>query len=58
MVGFCVGMVLLPVVGPRRWRWQLVLGALALLSLLAVFISLPLVFFLRQFPGICCGDAS
>lgn len=55
--GLAAGLALLPAVGWQggaAWRWALL--ALGWAGLIAIFTSLPLLFFLRVLPGVCCGS--
>lgn len=51
--GLLPGLVLLPNV--HRGRGEVAATAAAAAGCLAIFLALPLVFYLRQLPHVCCG---
>ena len=54
--GFATGLGTLPAVGWRRHRrWRLAVAALRWTGLVALFTSLPLLFYLSTMPSVCCG---
>jgi membrane associated rhomboid family serine protease len=51
--GLLPGLVLLP--NLHRGRGEAAVTVVAALGCVAIFVTLPLIFYLRQLPGICCG---